>query len=62
MFEITIKNYNAGEGVTYDEYVNVKSYKTTGDEKWLQIIDYDGVVFFIKTEQILEFYVERLGI
>lgn len=62
MFEITIKNYNAGEGVTYDEYLNVKSYKTTGDEKWLQINDYDGTVFFIKTEQILEFTVERLGI
>lgn len=62
MFEILIKNYNAGEGVTYDEYLNVKSYKTTGDEKWLQINDYDGTVFFIKTEQILEFTVERLGI
>ena len=60
MFEITIKNYNAGKGITYDEYVNVKSYKTTSNETWLQINDYDDTTFFIKTEQILEFYVEKV--
>lgn len=32
MFEITIKNYNAGEGITYDEYHNIKSYHTTPNE------------------------------
>lgn len=60
MFEIAIKNYNAGKGITYDEYVNVKSYKTTSNETWLQINDYDDTTFFIKTEQILEFYVEKV--
>ena len=60
MFEITIKNYNAGDGVTYEEYHNIKSYHTTPDEKWLQINDYDGITFFIKTEQILEFHVEKV--
>lgn len=60
MFEITIKNYNAGNGVTYEEYHNIKSYHTTPDETWLVMYDTDGFTFYVKVEQILEFYVEKV--
>lgn len=52
--EITIKNYNAGEGVELVEYKNVCDFAFDNDAWFLIIKHIDGTLNYVKTDQVLE--------
>lgn len=54
---ITIKNYNAGEGVTEETYYGIRTYHTDSESGFLKMFD-DSKVYYISLEQILAFTVQ----